>query len=156
MDTENEVPATQEPLTGVSNFANRIGARNLLIIIVTMPLAFLIVVMGVIAVAGKPGKEEETVTAGAVRSTPAEYADVLEQPARQTVLPATPASLFAEDAAPLVLPEGAKIGSMTLDGDRLAVRIDRQGGGEILIYDIARGGVIQRIRVTQADSEEDL
>lgn len=151
MEDELKVPPGPDVATGAASIANKIGVRNLLIIIVTMPLVFLIVVMAALSIAGKPGKKEDAVVAGAVLSTPADIA-VLDQPSR-SALAATPASLFAGDPAPLVLPSGGKIGSMALDGDRLVLRVDSAQGGELVVYDLARGDVIQRIKVTKASDE---
>jgi hypothetical protein len=65
---------------------------------------------------------------------------------------ATPASALAAEAAPLVLPRGAIVGAMALDGDRLALRVEGETGGEIVIYDLTRGAVVQRIKVSPQQS----
>ncbi|MEE2691209.1 MAG: hypothetical protein VX640_06695 [Pseudomonadota bacterium] len=98
--------------------AQAIGARNLIVIIVAMPLVFLAAVAAVIMLAGPPK----------------------ERKARTASVAASP-----QDAtAPLLLPEGGRIVAMTLDGDRLAVNVDAPGGGRIVVYDL-RTGAVERI-----------
>lgn len=41
---------------------------------------------------------------------------------------------------------GAQIGRVILDGDRLAVELHDEAGGEIVIFDLRRGGELGRIR----------
>jgi hypothetical protein len=140
-----------------SGLAQAIGSRNLLIIIVTMPVVFLVAVMAAISIVGRPGaKEAEPVVEASVLSQPAEFAtsqNALADAARSEALAATPAAAaVAAQSAPLVLPRGATIGAMALDGDRLALRVEGENGGEIVIYDLARGATIQRITVTPQQS----
>ncbi|HXI88007.1 MAG TPA: hypothetical protein VNH64_11145, partial [Parvularculaceae bacterium] len=121
--------------------AEAIGARNLVIIIVTMPLFFLIVVMATISIFGRPGEKQAMREAAPIAS--AGPARALRQPAvRQAISPT-----FASAPAPIILPPGAKISAMALDGDRLAMRIEGSEGGEIVIYNLVQGAVIERVAV---------
>src|SRR5262245_46256776 len=129
MDADEKTPpmraiAPESAPPGAGVLANAIGARNLMIVIVTMPLVFLIVVMATITIVGRPGDRDEGRAKGAVHSVPADVA-VLEQPAAlgRGAAGAASASLLSGDPAPLALPRGAKIASMALDGDRLVLRI---------------------------------
>ncbi len=144
-DLRRAAPAADEAQGGLP-LARAIGTRNLIIIIVTMPLVFIFVVLGVIAIAGDPGKRG-TRAAGAPETLaqPAAYRGAVEP--LQTALP--PA------AAPLLLSEGERIGAMALDGDRLAIRIEDDGGGEIVIYDLAAGAPLQTIPVRNGAPDED-
>ena len=137
-DPRRAAPASDEAQGGLP-LARAIGTRNLIIIIVTMPLVFIFVVLGVIAIAGDPGKREARLaeTASSALEQPAAYRGAIEP--LQAALP--------QSAAPLVLSEGASIAAMALDGDRLAIRIEADSGGEIVIYDLATGAQIQKIPV---------
>lgn len=130
--------------------ANAIGARNLMIIIITMPLVFLIVVMATLAIFGRPGGDTDGVDESQVvsASAPATLVQPDAAPPELTgVTPPSPAALTL-DPAPLMLPAGADITSMALDANRLAVRVEnKDGGGEIVVYDLASGAPVQRIKV---------
>lgn len=134
-------PAPADEAQGGLPLAQAIGTRNLIIIIVTMPLVFIFVVLGVIAIAGDPGKREAR--AAAAESAPAE----IEQPARYRGALEPLQACLPQSGAPLMLPEGAQIGAMALDGDRLAIRIETDSGGEIVIYDLRAGAPLQTIPV---------
>lgn len=146
---DKEKPDAGEGLdtpSGALPLAQAIGTRNLIIIIITMPLVFIIVVMATLMIFGRPGDREQSANPDAVRSVPlAQTLDSLEQPGAPAHAPTL------AGGAPLALPAGASIGAMALDGDRLAVRLDGPGGGEIVIYDLARGEEIRRIRVLAGD-----
>lgn len=134
------------------SLAHAIGARNLMIIIITMPLVFLIVVMAVISIFGRPGDNNDPRLAPVASATGLE---TLSQPLGGVTTPSAVA--YAISPAPLVVPEGASISSMALDGDRLVMRVEGVGDGEIIIYDLARGAVVQRIPVmAQLASDADL
>lgn len=124
---------------GGGSIAHAIGARNLMIIIVTMPLVFLIVVMATIAVFGRPGGQK----------TPGK--DTHGRETLQAAAPARPANEQtggpALDPAPLILAPESEITSMALDGDRLVLRVAAEEGGEIVIYNLSRGAPEQRIPV---------
>jgi hypothetical protein len=62
-------------------------------------------------------------------------------------LPATPtAGAAAFEALDIAVPAGAAVGSVEIDGDRLAITLDG-GPGEIIIVDLRRGEVVGRIRL---------
>ncbi len=111
---------------GAGGLAASIGARNLWIIILTMPAVFLVVVAIIIAIFGKPGK-------GA-----AEDAAVVEASA-----PAASATM--DNTAPIAINAGETIKSVTLDGDRLAAIISGPDGDYVVIYDVVKGEEISRI-----------
>lgn len=113
------------PVSGMGGLAHAIGARNLKIAIVTMPLIFLVAIALIILIFGK--KEE---------NAPAEESAAIEE------LAATPAADIAERVA---ISAGQTPGALALDGDRLAVRIDGPDGVEVVVYDLSKGEVIARI-----------
>lgn len=124
---EEQAGAPANAPMGAIPLANAIGARNLLIIIVTMPLFFLLVVLATLAIFGGPGaRRPEKAAAEAEIARP-------DQP------------------APISLPAGASIAAMTLDGDRLALAVETETGGEIVVYDLARGAVLLRIEMTAGE-----
>jgi len=130
--------------SGALPLASSIGSRNLIIIIVTMPLVFAVVLLGTILIFGKhkrqPGED-------APSALPAFEAG-----------PLSSGDAPAIDPAPLILPAGAEIASMALDGDRLVLQIARPGEDreEIIVYDLSRGAQTTRIPVIrQLSSESD-
>jgi len=141
MDTPDTEAVPQKGFTGL---AAAIGARNLIIVIITMPLAFVAVVAASLALFGKPGGEDEATSPDIVRSVAA--SEVLTQPP-QGVTPPAPVSAAAR--ASLVLSAKEDIAAMALDGDRLALRVKGPSGGSIVIYDLTSGAEIQRIRVLE-------
>ncbi|MHA7872215.1 MAG: hypothetical protein ACX939_07695, partial [Hyphococcus sp.] len=136
----------QEAAPTASSVANMIGTRNLLIIIVTMPFVFLVVVMAIIAVFGRPAGDAAGDDRSAVISTPAAAAPTADN-AQRVVLPIPAASTDAADAVQgaIALPAGAEAGAISLDGDRLAVRIESEDGAMIVIYDLAQNAVVQTV-----------
>lgn len=143
----NRLDFPEAPQTGFAGVAAAIGARNLLIIIFTMPVVFLVVVVAIISVIGGPD-EAPAAAAPEAASRPA----AVEEPAgadRRAVLP-VPAS--APRVAPvIVLPAGADIGAMALDGDRLALRVATAEGEMIVIYDLAEDAVVKTIPLTEEE-----
>lgn len=119
--------AAQPAAPGPGGIAQSIGARNLWIIILTMPAVFLVAVAAIIAMFGKP------------RGADAEPAALI---AADESAPAAAPSAAAEAIS---IPAGAAPGAIALDGDRLAVRIDGPDGVVIVIYDLAKGEVIARV-----------
>jgi hypothetical protein len=109
----------------MGGLAHAIGARNLKIAIVAMPIIFLVLIALIILIFGK----RDTVA-------PVEAATVIEESG------AVDAPLVAEHVA---LSTGQTPGALALDGDRLAVRIDGPDGVEVVVYDLAKGEVIARI-----------
>lgn len=148
---EEEASAPDGTPMGGIPLANAIGARNLLIIIVTMPLFFLLVVLGTISIFGKPSEKAPKEAAAVAALSGGEEAR-LDQPKMSGAVAATPVSALAADPASISLPAGAAVASMSLDGDRLALNIKTKAGGEIVIYDLARGAVLQRIKLAEAES----
>lgn len=142
-------PVAQSPM---DSFAASIGTRNLLIVIITMPLVFIVVVMAIIAVFGGKADEAEIAAASTaanpavVRSTP--VTGTLSEPAL------SPTNVVAAEIAPeaIVLPDGAVASTMSLDGERLAVRIDGPDGAAIIIYDLGLGAVVQTVPITAGDA----
>lgn len=133
--------------SGFAAAASAIGTRNLLIIIITMPLVFLVVVMAIIGFLGDPDEARTAAAPGAVRSTPVAAAEGSDVAGRRAVLP-VPAA--AEGSAPaLALPAGAEIGAMALDGDRLALRVETAEGAMIVIYDLMDDAVVKTIPLTE-------
>jgi len=49
--------------------------------------------------------------------------------------------------APFVLPEGAVVSSMALDGERLALHLTTPEGSEIAIIDVTTGNVLSRVKI---------
>jgi hypothetical protein len=58
---------------------------------------------------------------------------------------ASTAGAAAFDALDIAVPAGAAIGSVEIDGDRMAITLE--GAPEIIIVDLARGEVVGRIRL---------
>lgn len=136
------------PAAGLSAFAQAIGARNLFIAIITMPIVFLLVVMAVIALFGKPGAKSERVEAEARGET------VLSQPAPLAATSVQAVSAF--EPAPLILPSGDDITAMAVDGDTLVLRVKGPSGGAIVVYDMAAGATVKRIKVLENPASGDL
>lgn len=146
-----DAPETEAvPAKGFTGLAAAIGARNLVIVIITMPLAFIAVVAATLALFGKPGAEHDRAEAEVVRSVAA--ADVLAQPPPQGAAPPTAVSAGAPSS--LVLSSDEDISAMALDGDRLVLRVKGPSGGSIVIYDLASGAEVQRIRVLENPASE--
>ena len=62
---------------------------------------------------------------------------------------AAPAALESgiAGAGALTVPEGSKVTTMALDGNRLAVHFTTADGGEIVIVDLTTGRVLSRIKL---------
>lgn len=143
----------EEAAPQFASIASNLGAKNLLIIIVTMPFVFLVVVMAIIAIFGDSKDDAQMAdgaTPGAVRSTPVAS---LEEPALAAGRRVTLPIVASDDALPsgIVLPEGSAAGAISLDGDRLAVRVDSVDGGMIVIYDLTQNTVVQTIPLAVED-----
>ncbi|MFL5259024.1 MAG: hypothetical protein ACJ8AS_04670 [Hyphomicrobiales bacterium] len=52
----------------------------------------------------------------------------------------------SDHALDIAVPEGATVGAMTLDGDRLAVHLLSGGKSEIIVVDTRKGVVLSRIK----------
>ena len=73
---------------------------------------------------------------------------------KKPVSAAAPAALESgiADAGALTVPEGSKVSSMALDGNRLAVHLTTPEGGEIAIVDLTTGRVLSRITLQTGTS----
>ncbi|MBB5518324.1 hypothetical protein [Amphiplicatus metriothermophilus] len=130
MPAENAPDSRREdaPPSGALPIASVIGARNLLIIIITMPLFFLGAFLAALFIFG-PKEAREAARADA--------------PAR---------AAFPEPRQPIALPAGARVSAMTLDGDRLALSVETEAGASrVIIYDLAAGAVAAEIPLETAD-----
>lgn len=137
------------PAGPFDSIANSLGARNLMIIIFTMPVVFVAVLAAIIMVFGGPDKAEEAAAEpNVVRSTlVSENGGNINRTQTnngQRAVLAIPAATGAVAGA-INLPTGARAGSIALDGDRLAVRLDTRDGAAIVIYDLERNEVIRTV-----------
>ncbi len=152
---ESDALDFEEAAPSAGSLAGMIGTKNLLIAIVTMPFVFLVVVMTIIAIFGSPGKDRAAQAAPQTATRTETPAATLEQPSlagQQAVIPIE-ASAGAFSSA-ISVPEGARAGAISLDGDRLAVRIDSENGAMIVIYDLAKGEAVQTIPIAVAGRDE--
>lgn len=117
--------AQDPPSGGGLPLARAIGTRNLLIAIFTMPLVFLAAVLAIIVFAGKPAREARA--AGEAVAAPV--------------------------SAPVLLPEGGRIVAMNIDGDRLVLHVEHDGGGDIIVYDLAKGRTLRTVPVRTAPQD---
>ncbi|MEZ5892012.1 MAG: hypothetical protein R3C58_02525 [Parvularculaceae bacterium] len=132
-NADDEKTENAAPPSGFVGVAGAIGARNLKIAIVAMPLVFIVAVWAVIAIFGPPGgKKRDDAPAIVAASAPV------------AVAATAPSSAIA-------LKEGEEIRSLTLDGDRLAATVDGPNGAFIVIYDIAKSEEIARIPVARGN-----
>jgi hypothetical protein len=59
----------------------------------------------------------------------------------------TSAAVLSGIEAEIPIPKDATIGSMSLDGDRLALHLNSAAGGEIVVIDLATGKIMSRIKL---------
>ena len=150
-ETPEEAGAPAPPPTAFHAFAERIGSRNLMLAIVTMPLFFLGALVVIIALVGLPEDDpaapsDTDAVLEALSAPPVAAAPIAEaSPAEVAAPPPTPSALGAVALIPA--------GGIALDGDRLAVRIDTAEGQVIVIYDLARGEVIQQVPLSALGAE---
>lgn len=154
-ETPEEAGAPAPPPTAFHAFAERIGSRNLMLAIVTMPLFFLGALVVIIALVGLPEDDPaapsdtdavlEALSAPPVAAAPIAEASPAESAAEVAAPPPTASALGAVALIPA--------GGIALDGDRLAVRIDTAEGQVIVIYDLARGEVIQQVPLSSLGAE---
>ncbi|GAB4533375.1 MAG: hypothetical protein Kow00133_21290 [Amphiplicatus sp.] len=117
----------EAPPSGALPIASAIGARNLLIIIITMPLFFLGVFLAALLIFGPKEAREAAPVAAAAR---------------------------AQSFQPIALPAGARVSAMTLDGDRLALSVETEAGARrVIIYDLAAGAVAAEIPLAAAQDD---
>ncbi len=115
--------------------------------VIAMPAAFLAVVFGAIALFGKPG--------AAPAAAPG--FEQLAQPAPARATGPTFASATNDARGIITLAEDARIASIALDADRIALSIESPAGREILIYDFRQGrqigaAQIETIRTQAVDT----
>lgn len=116
-------------------------ARALAVGIVTMPAVFIVVVMGALALFGKPASEPKAARA-------AGNFDRLEQPASQS---ATGATLASSKTGPsIALGEDRRVTSISLDGDLVAMHVESPMGSEIVVYDYVAERVVASAPIVSA------
>ncbi len=119
-------------------------ARALAVGVITMPAVFIVVVMGALALFGKPASEPRgDVTAAAIAT--------LDQPASR---PATSATFASSSSTPAItLGEDRRVTSISLDGDRIALHVESPMGSEIVIYDYVKERVVAAAPIVSASLE---
>lgn len=136
-----EFPAFASPAP--MSKAEAAPARALAIGIVTMPAVFLMIVLGALAIFGKPAAPSAEIA-----TVEPEIAK-LEQPvARRPAARATFASVGG-----FTLGEDEKIAAISLDGDRVALHVESPAGAQIIIYDYRSGEIVSDQKVTIASNE---
>jgi len=124
-------------------------ARALAIGLVTMPAVFVAVVIGALALFGKP-------------ASPSGYSSVdgaAERLAQPESRPATSPSFASSLSSPAVtLGEDRRVTSISLDGDRVAMHVESPMGSEIVIFDFVEQRVIATTPIVTAaiDAADDL
>lgn len=123
--------------------------RAVMIGVVTMPAVFLVVVMGALALFGKPAATHEDAT---------DVVNVarLEQPNGAPAIGASQIALKRERSRPLAisLGEDMRVEDISLDGDRVALHVQSPMGQEIVIYDFARGEVVAEASIETMNAED--
>ena len=140
-------PDFRDAVPTASSVAGMIGTKNLLIVIVTMPFVFLVVVMAIISIFGRSDDAVSDVNRVVQSISPTNAS--LEEPAitepQRVILPI--AATADGSLRGITLPVGAETGAMSLDGDRLALRIETGEGPMIVIYDLAQNTVVQTVPI---------
>jgi len=108
-------------------------ARALAIGLVTMPAVFVAVVIGALALFGKPASPSGF-------SARNHVAERLEQPVSRSAMSPTFASSLSSPA--VTLGEDRRVVSIALDGDRVAMHVESPMGSEIVIFDFVEQRVI--------------
>lgn len=106
------------------------AAPSMIAGVLAMPAVFLAIVFVALALFGKPG-EEAPALAAAPQSPPRAQIAPAGGPA------AAPAS--ADSRGVITVPDDARIESIALDGDRVALHIEGPAGREIVVYDMREG-----------------
>lgn len=117
-------------------------ARALAVGVITMPAVFIVVVMGALALFGKPASEPRGDAA-------ASAIDTLDQPASR---PATSAT-FASSRPAITLGEDRRVTSISLDGDRVALHVESPMGSEIVVYDYVEERIVASAPIVSASLE---
>ena len=132
-ETQEEV-AGMKPRAAAPDVAQggaaRAPAASMIAGVIAMTAAFLAIVLAAIALFGKP-ETPQPAAAPAV--------DRLAQPAAPRAARPIFASATNEARGAIALGEDARIASIALDGDRVALSIESPAGREILIYDYREG-----------------
>lgn len=106
------------------------SAPSMIAGVLAMPVVFLAIVFVALAVFGKPGEE----SAGAAGPEPAP----LPPESSAVTAPALPLAR-AEARGVIALPDDARVESIALDGDRVALHVEGPQGREIILYDYREG-----------------
>lgn len=144
------------PPTAFHGFAEKIGSRNLMIAIITMPLFFIGALVLIIAIAGIPEEDASGAApdAGVALDDSVGVSPVAAAPPVSDVAPAPAQPLVSDVVQDVALPAPASIpaavqgippGGVALDGDRLAVRVETADGPVVYIYDLKANEVVQTI-----------
>ena len=145
-----DIDEAPSPPTAFHGFAEKIGSRNLMIAIVIMPFIFIGALALIIAIVGLPEEEvpaspdaflNDSIGAAPVAAAPAPAVATVETPAEVVIRPPAPAPSSAMPVPTQMIPPGG----IALDGNSLAVRIERADGDVIVIYDLARGEVVNEV-----------
>lgn len=117
-------------------------ARALAVGVVTMPAVFIVVVMGALALFGKPASEPRGDAAAPTIAR-------LDQPAPG---PATSAT-FASSKPAITLGEDRRVTGISLDGDRIALHVESPMGSEIVVYDYVEERIVASAPIVSASLE---
>lgn len=122
-------------------------AASVIASVIAMPAAFLVVVFVAIALFGEPGAQRS-----------AAAPETLTQPAAARAASPIFASAEKDIRGVIPLAEDARIASIALDGDRVALSIESPAGREILVYDFRAGRRIggAQIETVRADAVDTL
>ena len=123
---DGEVPASSTP--------------SMIVGVLAMPAVFLAIVFVALAVFGKPGPDAVP---------PAAAPAALAQPQSVRAISPTPVAAMTESPGVITLPDDARIQSIALDGDRVALHVEGPAGREIVVYDFREG---RRIAVAAIES----
>lgn len=105
-------------------------APSMIVGILAMPAVFLAIVFVALAAFGKPGE---------VASTDVAADDKLSQPAQVRAVAPSLASAPSNRRGAIALFDDARIQSIALDGDRVALHVESPMGREIIIFDYREG-----------------
>lgn len=115
------------------------AASSMIAGLIAMPAAFLAIVFIAIAIFGKPGDADPPVEGPSPEK--------LAQPASLRAVSPMPASAAQDFLSAIPLGEDARIASIALDGDRVALSVESPTGREIIIYDYRTGRQVGSARI---------
>lgn len=130
---DSEKPAAEDKrgAAGQDGEPNSGTAPSMIAGLLAMPAAFVTVVLLAVALFGKPGDSAGTHAAAA---------ESLIQPAPAArAAPTTLVSAAARASGVIALADDARIQSIALDGDRVALHVESPSGREIVVYDYREG-----------------